>query len=120
VAAPPTLRDDAVAALLAHPWPGNIRELRNVIERVLVMAQGRPITAADLALVAPVATPSPAAPSPSRDGAAERARIIRALVDARGNQSAAARVLGMSRGTLLSRLDAYQIARPRKRPITPS
>jgi transcriptional regulator with PAS, ATPase and Fis domain len=124
VAAPPALRDDAVAALLAHPWPGNIRELRNVIERVLVMAQGRPITAADLALVEPPATPPPGAPSSMRDGAGagagERARIIRALVDARGNQSAAARELGMSRGTLLSRLDAYQIARPRKRPITPS
>jgi len=55
---PPTLRDDAVTALLAYPWPGNLRELRNVMDRVALLAQGGVVTADALGLPAPGALPS--------------------------------------------------------------
>jgi transcriptional regulator of acetoin/glycerol metabolism len=55
----------------------------------------------------------------SDEEAAERRRIIDALVSSNGNQSQAARALGVSRSTLLNRLDAYRISRPRKRPTRP-
>jgi transcriptional regulator of acetoin/glycerol metabolism len=61
----------------------------------------------------PAAAPLLAALSPEH--AAERDRIVAALAECQGNQTQAAKKLGMSRGTLLMRIDAYRIERPRKR-----
>jgi DNA-binding NtrC family response regulator len=113
----------ATSALLAHAWPGNVRELRNTIERAVVLAQGQPIdvhhlpepteTVADeVAIDASTETAFDLTPVEL----AERDRLIAALKAASGNQSHAARALGVSRTTLLNRLDALRIARPRKRP----
>jgi transcriptional regulator with PAS, ATPase and Fis domain len=126
----PQIDDEAAAFLLAHRWPGNVRELRNVIERALVLAQGQTIQRRHLPRAEPRAT-GPDAPRPTRavepDRLAltpaeleERDRIIAALVQCQCNQSQAARALGISRTTLLHRLDAYRIARPRKRPVDPA
>ena len=67
------VEDDAMARLVAHPWPGNIRELENVLERTILFAEGPTIHARDLPpeISAPtVATPAPApAPVPEADSA---------------------------------------------------
>jgi DNA-binding NtrC family response regulator len=131
-----------VAALKAHPWPGNVRELRNVMGRALVLSGGGTIEPEHLKLEpprpgsapapAPEPTPAPqpvaapaSAPAPAPAGntaqplsaaidALEKQRILDALEQCAGNQSRAAKMLGISRGTLLSRLDAFGIPRPRK------
>ncbi len=132
---PPSLSPEALAALAAHPWPGNIRELRNVVERAVVLCAGATILPAHLALEAPrpAFTPAPPQPPPAAPGAApaappapgaplrselealERQRIVDALEKCAGNQTYAAELLGMPRRTLVTKLAAYNIPRPRKR-----
>ncbi len=129
---PPDLAPEAVRLLEDYLWPGNIRELRNVIERALLLCGGATITGEHLpvetmlAAAAPaVFAPAPVASStvaramtladaPSDEPAGERERILRVLAECAGNQSRAARVLKISRSTLVAKLDDYQIARPRK------
>jgi DNA-binding NtrC family response regulator len=106
------LSADALELLQTHPWPGNIRELKNVIERGVVLCTGDVIEREHLPL--DVAQTLPRAPSDPT--APERDRLVNALRRAGGNQSLAAKALGISRGTLLARLDAFGIPRPRKRP----
>ena len=200
----PTLSPDAVALLRRYSWPGNIRELRNVIERAVLLCYDGTITTEHLPVekmgpVLPSHTPmrsappgassramregrlavpgiypgdrppgddalppdtdpgwappsdlrvshsgsnratmrpgglappsTPPGPLPeglgslqdgapiglrSRVGAAERGRILEALERCAGNQTKAARLLGMSRRTLVARLETYGLPRPRK------
>jgi transcriptional regulator with PAS, ATPase and Fis domain len=105
---------DAFAALERHPWPGNIRELKNAIERALVVCGGELIEAEHLALDVDsgvYARPTIEMQRPKQLSAEvedlERDRIEAALRAAGGNQSEAARQLGMSRGALLARLRAW-------------
>jgi two-component system, NtrC family, response regulator AtoC len=127
--APSAFSPTTIAELRAYRWPGNIRELKNVVERAALLAQGRPIEPEHLlfrgsALTAGVpmtAAPPPAAartaaPTPMRDEFAEleRTRIHEAMEKCGGNQSRAARMLGISRTTLIKRLESYQYVRPRK------
>jgi two-component system, NtrC family, response regulator AtoC len=101
-----------VAALIAHPWPGNVRELKNVIARSALLCRGITIEPADLQFEASNgAAQPPAAEIP----ASERQRIIDALDASGGNQTLAATALGISRRTMLNRLDALGLKRPRKR-----
>ena len=118
----------AMAVLLAYPWPGNIRELRNVVERAVMLSAGEPITLDHLPLERlerrlPVSELGAASASkatiaplprrvPERDGD-ERARIEEALARCGGNQTKAAKALGVSRRTLVSRIAEYAIRRPR-------
>jgi DNA-binding NtrC family response regulator len=105
--------------LEAHDWPGNIRELRNVVERAAVLCKGPTILPEHLALPRQ-ARSAPAALAPPTDPAQqERARIMKALQACAGNQTQAARVLGISRRTLINRLIEYGIRRPRKHAATP-
>jgi transcriptional regulator with PAS, ATPase and Fis domain len=120
----PSIHPDTAAQLLEHPWPGNLRELRNVMERALVLSEGSPLLPVHLQLEAP---PPIRRLEPASDDAAdtrggnlqpkeieERRRIIEALRSCAGNQSKAAARLGVSRSTLVNRLDVYRIGRSRK------
>jgi len=111
----PEISAPAMAALQAHAWPGNVRELRNVIERALLLCDGPALLPEHLPRPVPPATePPPAAPAPAPSAGDERARILAALAACAGNQSRAARQLGISRKVLIARLDRYGVARPRK------
>jgi DNA-binding NtrC family response regulator len=108
-----TFSPAAVAALRAHDWPGNIRELRNVVERAVLFARDGVVDVADLQLPAPW-TGAPRSDAPPAEPGGEEGRIRRALDQCAGNQTAAAQLLGISRRTLVNRIEAYGIARPRK------
>ncbi len=122
--------DGAVRLLCAAPWEGNVRELRNVLERACLLSDGPLVTERDLiACMPPSARPArqpeptrpmsamtspsvPAAPAatghdvpPPLLSTVEREHILRALQHARGNKKAAARMLGVSRRALYRRLE---------------
>jgi len=117
---PPRLSPAALARLERHPWPGNIRELRNAIERAVVLC-GDELTdehlpPSEAAARPPAAAPSePAPPLRGEIEALERQRILDMLARCGGNQTEAARQLGISRRTMVSRLGDYGVPRPRKR-----
>ena len=102
-------------------WDGNVRELRNVIERACIMTDGEFITERELASsVVWTAAPTPAMPEPSCEASGdgerslsrlERERIREVLEQTGGNKMTAARILGLSRRALYRRLDRYGIQR---------
>jgi len=114
---PPALTGAAEDALQRYPWPGNVRELRNAIERAMVIHTGDTIELEDL-------------PDQIREGAAiqidaggsidirdhvatlERRAIDAALAACNGNQTEAAKRLGISRRTLIYRLEKYGLKAP--------
>jgi two-component system response regulator AtoC len=122
----PDLAPAAVEALRGYAWPGNLRELKNTIERAVVMTAGRPIAVADLELAGPFTLPTAAAAPTERaaapDGAGlwsevevlERARIVDALHASAATRAAAARRLGIGRATLIKRIEHYGLSRPKK------
>jgi DNA-binding NtrC family response regulator len=147
---PPRLTAAALERLHAYSWPGNIRELRNTIERAVLLCGAGPIgiehlatekmdaTLPPVAVLASDARAETAAPSSAFDTneatqrfarppaldepaaladqieALERRKILETLEHCGGNQTRAARMLGISRGKLVARLDTYGIPRPRK------
>ncbi|WP_394845629.1 sigma 54-interacting transcriptional regulator [Pendulispora brunnea] len=125
---PPLLSADAVRLLRGHAWPGNVRELRMALERALAFSNSRVLTASHFQGIEPravqprrmSATPvADTAPSMNQSlkeaaEAAEYQRILEALRACSGNQTRAAKLLGISRGTLISRLQRYNVPRPRK------
>jgi two-component system, NtrC family, response regulator PilR len=103
---PPRLAEDALELLGSYPFPGNVRELENVLERALTLCVGGVITADHIKLRS---TPRPTAPVPLPTAAAaggaalgehleeiERDAIVKALEKTRYNKTAAAKLLGMS------------------------
>ena len=100
----PQLREDAKRALLAHDWPGNARELRNVLERAAVLADGD-IQCRHLSLGAK------RAPALRDDdlSSIERGTIQRVLAETNWNKSEAARRLGLTRTQLYVRLRRYRM-----------
>ena len=101
LAADKRLAPDAREALRRHPWSGNVRELKNTLQRAALLATGPTITAADLGL-------APAAP---RDEEPDRAAIEEALARAHGVIAQAAAELGLSRQALYRRMDKLGIPR---------
>jgi len=108
------LSADALARMAAYGWPGNVRELENVLERALVLCEGKEITAADLELPDRPAPPeellgdaSAEAPHDAVMESIERKRLTAALRAAGGNQSHAAKALGMPRTTFINKLRRY-------------
>jgi DNA-binding NtrC family response regulator len=120
----------AEAGIRAHTWPGNVREMRNVMEQAVLYCTGRQIQSADLGLpraaLVPAATaaagnaPLSGAPLGMGGGldgsenatldAVERDLIARALQEVDGNVSKAARRLGITRDRLRYRIDKYGLA----------
>src|SRR5262249_47054726 len=111
--------------LTAAAWEGNVRELRNVIERACILSDGDFITERELAVSIPappvpatLATPQmlggpPAPPRPAETDLlvnVERDHIQRALVRAGGNKKAAAKMLGLSRRALYRRLERLDLS----------
>ncbi|MFO0570853.1 MAG: sigma 54-interacting transcriptional regulator [Polyangiaceae bacterium] len=117
-----SLDSSALAALEVYPWPGNVRELKSVLERASLFCDSSKIGAGDLELPRGDARrPSLAPASPDGVGElrdrvleVERDHILAVLDECGGNQTAAARRLGISRTTLSQRLDAFGVRRPRK------
>jgi two-component system NtrC family response regulator len=105
---PKTFTPDAMRRLKAYPWPGNVRELANTIERLMILTPQPTIDVGDL-------------PDNLRDGGVtlraddlaltleevERRHVQRILESAKGNRAAAARWLGMHRGTLNRKLKQW-------------
>ena len=121
----PGVDKTAMAVMQAYPWPGNIRELRNLIERAMLMARGGVLTLADLPaeLKKPAAAPvadkeTHAAPAIAfgpegvdmRD--VERSFILKALEKTAWNQSRAAALLHMSRDQLRYRIKKFGLKPP--------
>jgi two-component system response regulator HydG len=108
----------ALGALIAHPWPGNVRELRNTIEEMVVLAQGKLLTAADLPASlrrdgAPVAAPA-AAGAAGLSGLVgmtmeqiEREVIRQTLKANEGNRERTARMLAIGERTLYRKIKEY-------------
>lgn len=112
----PTLEQDAVEALFQYHWPGNVRELRNLIERVIILSEKSVIKKQDLmGFFHSTYTPGNL---PEIEGShslvqekegIEKKRIEETLDQNNGNKTAAAKVLGISRVTLYSKLRKYEI-----------
>jgi DNA-binding NtrC family response regulator len=138
----PELSPEVLTLLQQYPWPGNIRELRNVIERAVLLCTGDVLELSHLPadkmsshfaarktahapsvpplvpVVAPSIVRAPSLlPAELREqlAQAERQRIVEALSKCAGNQTEAAQALGISRRTLVKRLATFNIPRPRKR-----
>ena len=104
---------DAKDQLLAYNWPGNVRELRNAIERAVILADGGHIRSEHLPVTAQ-RPPQAAAPSSGRLAAGamnlgeiERSLVVNALAQARYNKTRAAKLLGLTRAQLYSRIEKY-------------
>jgi two-component system response regulator AtoC len=120
----PELPPDTLALLGRYEWPGNIRELRNVMERAVLLAAKGVVLPSHMGLADAGEPPEPPdsgplsslhpAPSNGAEPEGERDRILAALWKNGGNQSVTAKQLGVSRRTLLKKLDKYGIARPQK------
>ena len=114
--ASPGLSSEALELLQAYQWPGNVRQLENVIQRALVLARGRPITP-DL-----IHLESPAGPPPGEEAGVDQVRglketvaeverdlIIRALKASGGNRSRAASLLKIQRRLLYAKMQEHGI-----------
>jgi transcriptional regulator of acetoin/glycerol metabolism len=121
---PAAIEMDALERLVAYPWPGNIRELRNVIRTALAICDGGVVRQIDLpreireqgapstTVAAPVATAAPAAVASAAANplqAAERATLLSTIENCRGNMTRTAELLGMSRTTLYRKLKRHEI-----------
>ena len=105
--------DEAIAALTSHAWPGNVRELRNAIERAVILSEGGMVTAEHLPIgIAAAKAPVPIVrfAAPQSLGDAERRMIEDALERAGRNKSEAARLLGITRAQLRSRIEKHGLA----------
>jgi two-component system NtrC family response regulator len=104
---------DAIAAIEAHEWPGNVREMKNRIKRAVIMSDGKQITAEDLELKTPgVDSSTNMFDLREVREAAEREAITRALQNTGGKIAPAAELLGVSRPTLYDLIQKLDIKVP--------
>ena len=109
----PHVTDEAMALLTSYQWPGNIRELQNILERAVLLAGGQPITSVHLPReIAGDQSAPPEDKAESSLWGTEKALIIKALKEAGWNQSKASRVLGISRDNLRYRIKKFNIDKP--------
>ena len=100
--------DKASRALLEYPWPGNLRQMKNMVRRATLLAQGKLITVDELSEL------KGSAPAtigiPLRNEEAEKHQIIETLRQTGNNKSRAAQLLGIDRKTLYNKLKLYNIS----------
>ena len=101
-----TLSDDAWLKLVEHPWPGNIRELKSTVQRLVLLANEGVEVDADAVELDESDVPTSLA---EETILVEKRRIEDAIKEANGNKSEAARLLGLSRTTLLGKVKRYGI-----------
>lgn len=107
----PTLLNSAMEMFTNYQWPGNIRELRNVVERMIIIIDNSTIHAEDIKTIFPVTTDNLV----DKKGLAqekaqlEHERIKEVLIETYGNKSAAAKKLGISRVSLYNKIKQYNI-----------
>lgn len=103
--------EDALVAMKSYSWPGNIREMQNVVERCIILRKGAAIHLADLNLPGTESLPDGLNPVIPDEGISleevEKAYVVNALKKADQNQSKAARLLKIPRHVLLYRLEKY-------------
>lgn len=119
----PILDDDALVQLRSYPWPGNIRELENAMERAVVLAEGPIISISELPVeVRGVSSRVRSSPSitltdvpveqwQNHFDEQEKQRLLEALAKAGGNKAKAARLLDMKRSTYISRLERFGLVK---------
>ena len=106
--------DDVYTLLEGYTWPGNARELRNVVERMAILTQAEQITSASIPVEIRVARETgPRSTVHEARESAEREHLLRALETANWNVSGAARALGMERTNLHKRIRALGLTRGR-------
>jgi DNA-binding NtrC family response regulator len=110
---PRRIAPDALEKIIAYPWPGNIRELQNVIERVFALSQSNAITLADLPNAISGFAEQPInfqelLELPTLE-AMERALIAAALRKSNGNKNEAARLLAIDRQRLYRKMEKYRL-----------
>jgi two-component system, NtrC family, response regulator len=101
---------DALRAVSLHDWPGNVRELQNRVQRAVIMADGKRVTAVDLELSDVLDNAPPQTLKEARE-TIERELVQEALRRHRGKITAAAADLGISRPTMYELMEKLQIAR---------
>ena len=129
---PTRISANAMARLCAYHWPGNIRELENVLSRAAILCDGETIRSEDLDLAGlsvtvPGPAPAPAASAPAGGGAVQPGRSLKRMVDdavrtverqaildalerAGGSPTKAAALLGNSRASIYNKLKEYENA----------
>jgi two-component system response regulator HydG len=108
--APPEIATEALDRLLAYQWPGNIREMRNVIERSLIMARGaRRLGPEHLPGDLARRLPDPSRGHPVPLAEIEKRHIERTLRRHGGNRTRAAEELGISRATLINKIKVFAL-----------
>ncbi len=109
---PKTMDETVFPVLEAHPWPGNARELRNVIERMAILTPGERLTRESIPVEVRVQREAgPKSTIQEARESAERDHILRALEESNWNVSGAARALGMERTNLHKRIRALGLSR---------
>jgi DNA-binding NtrC family response regulator len=103
-----------IGALESYDWPGNVRELKAVLERAALLARGGEIRPEHLAFTKQSKSAPPPAPDQDDQDDEEKRRILAALDACAGNQTRAAKKLGMARSTLVHKMALYKLPRPRK------
>jgi transcriptional regulator with GAF, ATPase, and Fis domain len=122
LAEPPPLARGAIDRLIDYPWPGNVREMENVIERALIVSKGAPLTFDDLTRGKPSETSLPpigTQDAPLKLDKAMSRHILRVLEMTRGKvhgKGGAAEVLGINPSTLRNRMNQLRIPYGRKAP----
>ncbi|MBU0734039.1 MAG: sigma-54 dependent transcriptional regulator, partial [Proteobacteria bacterium] len=101
---------EAMDEMMLYEWPGNVREIENAIERAVVVCKGRSIQPEDLPIFRPEYI-SPSSGTSLKD--VEKEHVIRILGENQWNIANSARILGIDRSTLYSKINRYQIQRPR-------
>jgi len=111
------IEDDALELLVHADWPGNVRELENVVESAMALAPGPRLRIADLPRerrAGPAISSAPPRELPLSLEAYERAALERALAEAGGDATTAARLLGIGRSTLYRKLARHELGPSRR------